>query len=49
MLDQNDNFSQISLSILITCLMDNVYGYFRGKLHIDHLWELKSQCIFDHL
>ena len=24
-LDQNDNFSQISLSILITCLMDNVW------------------------
>ena len=39
MLDK-DNFYLISLSILITCLLDN--GYYKEKLGVDHFEELKG-------
>ena len=36
-LDQDNNFYLISLSILMTCLPDNV-SYYREKLHVNHSW-----------
>ena len=37
--DQFNKFYLISLSILFTfCWM--IYGYYRGKLHLNHFWEL---------
>ena len=42
MLDQDKNSYLISLSILITCLLD-AYGCYREKLHVDHLWEMKGE------
>ena len=41
MLDQDDNFYLISLSILVTCLKDNVWILYE-KLHVNHLWGLKG-------
>ena len=34
----NSLYQQISLSILITCLLDCVCGYCSEKLHFNHLW-----------
>ena len=42
MLDQENNFDLISLSILITRIM---YGYHREKLHVNHFWELNAANI----
>ena len=47
MLDQ-DNFNLISLSILITCLLDNVECY-GEKLHVNHLLEWNGQLIVSTL
>ena len=41
MLDQENNFDLISLSILITCFV----GYHREKLHVNHFWELNAANI----
>ena len=41
MLDQDNNFYLIILSILIT-LLRIMYGYYREKLQVNHLWELKG-------
>ena len=42
MLDQQHNFNVRSLDILITCLLDNIYGYYKEKLHVNLFWEPKS-------
>ena len=42
-LDQDNNFYLISLSILITCLLDNVWIKYGEKSHVCHSWELKGQ------
>ena len=42
MLGQDNNFHQISLSILVTCLLNNVWILYREKLHVNHFWELKG-------
>ena len=42
MLNQDNNFCLISLSILITCVQDNVWIFFREKLYANHFWELKG-------
>ena len=42
MLDQDDNFDMISLSILVTCVLNNVYIYYKEKFHVNHFWELKD-------
>ena len=42
MLDQDNNFYLISLSILITCLLDNV-RIFGEKLHVDDI-----TCLLDN-
>ena len=42
MLDQDENFYLISLSILTSCLLDNVRILW-GKLHVNHFWGLKGQ------
>ena len=44
MLDQDNNFNLISLSILIACLLNIVWIFFREKLYINHFWELKDYC-----
>ena len=41
MLDQDSSFYMISLNILITFLLNNVW-YYREKFHVDHFCELKS-------
>ena len=38
-LDQDNNFYLISLSILITCLLNNVEVW-EEKLHVNHFQEL---------
>ena len=40
-LSENDSFYLISLNILITCLLNNVW-YYREKFHVNHFWELKG-------
>ena len=42
-LDQDNNIYLISLSILITCLLDNVWIKYGEKSHVCHFWELKGQ------
>ena len=42
MLDQDENFDMITLSILITCLLDNVWIYHKEKLYVNHLGESKG-------
>ena len=41
MLDQDDNFDMISLSILITCLLDNVYKL-QGEVACESLLGVKG-------
>ena len=44
MLDQDNNFYLITLNILITCLISWImYEYYRKRLHINYLKELKGQ------
>ena len=42
-LDQDNNIYLITLSILITCLLDNVWIKYGEKSHVCHFWELKGQ------
>ena len=42
MLDQDNNFYLISMSILISCLL---YVYYRERLQVSHFWELKGWLI----
>ena len=42
MLGQDNNLHQISLSILVTCLLNNVWMLYREKLHVNLFWELKG-------
>ena len=44
MLDQDNDFYLIILNILITPLRI-MYGYYREKLHVNHLWEFKGLSI----
>ena len=39
-LDQDNNFKLVSLSILITYLLDDIYIYCKEKLHVNHLLQL---------
>ena len=41
MLDQDSSFYMISLNILITFLLNNVW-YYKEKFHVDHFCELKG-------
>ena len=41
-LDQDNNIYLISLSILITCLLGNVWIKYGEKSHVCHFWELKG-------
>ena len=41
MLDQDNNFYLISLSILNTCLLD-IVGILLGEVTVNHFWELKG-------
>ena len=43
LLDQDKNINLISLSILITCFLDNVWIKYGEKSHVSHFWELKGQ------
>ena len=36
------NFYQTSLSVLITCLLDNIYEYYMEKLHVNHFLEKRG-------
>ena len=40
MLDQDNKFYLISMSILITCWLDNLW---RSYITVIHLWELKGK------
>ena len=42
MLDQDENFYPTSMSILITCLLDNIC--YREKLQFNHHWELRGSA-----
>ena len=44
MVDQGNNFYLLSLSILITCLLDSVI-FFREKFCFNHFWELRVNKI----
>ena len=35
----------MSLNILITCLLKNVYIYCREKFYVNHFWELRVKVI----
>ena len=41
MLDQDNNFYLVSLSLLITGFLDFVWIYHRQKLHFNQLWEFR--------
>ena len=41
MLDQDSTFYLISFSILITCLLNNVW-MFKEKVHVNNIWVLKG-------
>ena len=53
MLDQDSSFYLMSLNILITCLLKNVYIYIyiyiyiycREKFYVNHFWELRVKVI----
>ena len=42
MFDQDNIMYLISLSILTTCLCDNVLIFCREKSHVNHVWEFKG-------
>ena len=45
-----DNFFLISLSFLITCLLDDLWLLImRVKLHVNHLWEFKGWTTIHYL
>ena len=44
MLDQDQNLTLISLSILIIALLDNVW-ILKGEVIFQYFWELMGQCV----
>ena len=46
MLDQDENFYLINLSILITCVRDIVKIFFREKFLVNPVWECKDLTFF---